>query len=260
MTTFGISMVKNEGDIIEDVINHTLTQVDHIIVADNLSTDNTREILSGFGDKITLLDDKEVGYYQSKKMTALAHEAHRAGADWVIPFDADEIWFSPSFDTISEHLQSISDEFVCVAADWYHHAVTVIDDPDEINVFKRMRFRLTKPSHMRKVAARCDEKLVIEQGNHGIQYGGAFWTSNTLLEARHFPYRTLEQFMSKVVNGNNAYVAAPDLPAQMGTHWKEQGSAIEKSGIDKAKELFNNTIIYDMSGMVEDPAPIRGLN
>jgi len=260
MTTFGISMVKNEGDIIEDVINHTLTQVDHIIVADNLSTDNTREILSGFGDRITLVDDKEVGYYQSKKMTALAHKANQAGADWVIPFDADEIWFSPSFDTISAHLASIPDEFVCVVAEWYHHAVTVLDDPDEDNVFKRMRFRLTKPSHMRKVAARCNEKLVIEQGNHGIQYGGVFWTSNTLLEARHFPYRTLEQFMSKVVNGNNAYVAAPDLPAQMGTHWKEQGSAIEKSGIDKAKELFNNTIIYDMSGMVEDPVPIRGLN
>lgn len=61
---FAISMVKNEDDIIQYILDHLLTQeIDHFIIADNMSTDNTRLVLESFAerypDKFTILDDYE---------------------------------------------------------------------------------------------------------------------------------------------------------------------------------------------------------
>jgi len=94
MTTAAVTMVRDEADIVEATVRHMLTQVDVVIVADNRSVDGTREILEGL--PVHLLNDPERGYYQSEKMARLAHMARvEHGADWVVPFDADEWWYSP---------------------------------------------------------------------------------------------------------------------------------------------------------------------
>ena len=90
MSTIAVTMVKNEQDIVGPIIEHMVGQVDHVIVADNMSTDDTRAILNDFGDSITVIDDLDPAYEQSKKMSALAQQALLLGAEWVVPFDADE--------------------------------------------------------------------------------------------------------------------------------------------------------------------------
>ena len=92
MTVFGICMVRDAEDIIGTVVEHMMNQVDHVIVADNLSKDSTRKILDSLHGNITVIDDNDPSYRQSEKMTALADIAYRRGADYVIPFDADEFW------------------------------------------------------------------------------------------------------------------------------------------------------------------------
>ena len=65
-------MVRDEADIIAYTLRHLLEEegVDHLIVADNLSTDDTRSILEGFPrSQVTILDDLEEGYDQSTKMS-----------------------------------------------------------------------------------------------------------------------------------------------------------------------------------------------
>src|SRR5689334_9181615 len=60
---FAITMVKNEQRTIGHVVEHLLAEgLDHVIVADNLSTDRTREVLDALvvrGLPVTVVDDPE---------------------------------------------------------------------------------------------------------------------------------------------------------------------------------------------------------
>ncbi|GAB2904289.1 hypothetical protein GCM10027027_20100 [Neomicrococcus lactis] len=90
-------MVRNEQDIISNTVGHLLSQgVDYVLVADNNSTDQTPEILKDLArdPRVDIAFDAVDAYYQSEKMTNLARIVRNLGATWIIPFDADEYWFS----------------------------------------------------------------------------------------------------------------------------------------------------------------------
>ncbi len=81
MSVVGVSTVKDEADVVEWTLRHMADEVDSLVVADNGSRDGTREILAWLADELplTVVDDPEVGYYQSRRITRLADEA-AAGA------------------------------------------------------------------------------------------------------------------------------------------------------------------------------------
>lgn len=97
MKVFGISLVRNEVDLIRPVILHHLTLgLDRILIVDNGSTDGTGEALRDLAEKDDRLrwtyDDSP--FDQATITTELARRARRQGADWVLPFDADEFWWT----------------------------------------------------------------------------------------------------------------------------------------------------------------------
>jgi glycosyltransferase involved in cell wall biosynthesis len=86
-------MVRDEADIIEGTLRHMADEVDHLIVADNLSSDGTRDILDTLAKDLplTVVDDPDPGYTQSAKMSALAERAAvEQRASWIVPFDAED--------------------------------------------------------------------------------------------------------------------------------------------------------------------------
>lgn len=96
MRVAALMMVRNEADLVATNIRyHASVGITDFFVIDNGSTDRTPDILAVLADEVPGLrwtrDDGP--YRQAALTTALAHEAHRAGADWVVPIDADEIWF-----------------------------------------------------------------------------------------------------------------------------------------------------------------------
>lgn len=241
MSVFAIAMVKDEADVIEETVGHMLGQVDHLIVADNSSTDGTREILEGLG--VEVVDDLEAGYYQSQKMTALAAKARRRGADWIIPFDADEVHL-PLEGSIREVFDALPDDVLISEAPLFDH-VSTGDDPPGPPV-KRMGFRRAEAAPLRKIAVRAVEGVVIDQGNHSASIPGERHpkTVTNAIEVRHFPYRSVEQFVRKIRNGAAAY-AATDLPEEVGGHWRQYGEILEGRGEEGIAEIFHRWFYRD---------------
>jgi len=241
--TVAVAMVRDEEDVIESTVAHMLAEVDAVLVADNLSTDSTREKLellaAGAEGRLVVVDDLEPGYHQSEKMTALAHRARiELAAEWVVPFDADEWWYSP-FGRIADVLADVAPQWLVVPAPLFDHVATGEDDPHELDPVRRLRWRRRNRNPLPKVAARFRSDLVIAQGNHDAIFRGRGTYFDELLVVRHFPYRSVEQLVRKVRNGAAAYRAAGDsLPEAFGAHWRQWGDLLDAQGEEAIAELF----------------------
>jgi glycosyltransferase involved in cell wall biosynthesis len=259
-------MVKDEADVIEYTLRQMVNEgVDGILVADNMSTDDTaqavQKVASISATPIVLITDDDRAYYQSAKMTALAHRVRRDfGADWVVPFDADECWYSRD-GSLKEVLENRNPDVFVVQATLYNHWVTALDG-DSQNPFEAMVYREAQPGALPKVACRWHSELVIEAGNHGAAYGRTLYPRNTSrgLELRHFPYRSPEQFLRKARNGAAA-LALTDLPAHSGAHWRQYGELIDRFGEEAFIRDVYGQYYFHVSptdaGMVHDPAPFE---
>lgn len=268
MTVVAVMMVKDESDIVGTTVRHLLTQVDEVIVADNLSSDGTYEILQELPVDLTV--DEEVGYYQAAKTTRLAQRALAKGHTWVVPCDADEIWYS-NHGTISELLSEVGVGVDIVTAEMYDHVPTS-EDSDANDPVLRIGWRRQERGALPKVACRLDRNLRISMGNHSAHYTDArpFGTIVHGFAIRHFPYRSETQFISKARNGAAAYNAAPNLPADFGMHWRGYGAMIERGGEQAAIDWFHTWFYSDAPPLpplgcrdnnepplIFDPAPVR---
>ena len=87
-------MVRDEVDIVRLCVLHHLTAgCERILVVDNGSSDGTTTVLRRLAKRTPVSWTFDPGpYAQDELMTGLVGEAARAGADWVLPLDADEFW------------------------------------------------------------------------------------------------------------------------------------------------------------------------
>ena len=95
MRLYGISMVRNEADIIRiNVLYHLSVSFDRIFIFDDGSTDGTKRILKKLSrdPRVRWTSGTNSNFRQGEVFTGLAREAHREGADWVVPVDADDFW------------------------------------------------------------------------------------------------------------------------------------------------------------------------
>lgn len=253
-------LVKDEEDVIETTIRHLLWHVDEVLVADNMSSDGTTEILNDlfneFPDRVHPRRDDEVGYYQDKKTTALALEALQRGHRWVVPCDADEIWHPGKPDVrIADFLGGLGPDVMTVRAPVFNHLVTKADWAEEENPVKRIQWRQRHPG-MEKVACRLREDLFIEMGNHSCRYAGYHGPSSAGLNVRHFSWRSEDQFLRKIVNGRAAY-AATSLHPMYGAGWR----AYDGSTDDQIRASFHNAFVRGIPDkdveLIYDPAPLK---
>jgi glycosyltransferase involved in cell wall biosynthesis len=218
------TMVRNEQDVIVPVVEHLLAEgVDGVIVADNLSTDRTRELLDELACRLPVIvvDDREPAYFQSKKMTSLARMAAKEGAAWIIPFDADEIWCGVGH-PLADVLRSSEDADV-LEAEWITHYA----NPFAIRraPFERMRLRDRNPHEFRKIAFRPLPGVVLEQGNHDLDGPAGLRRKGGRLVVHHFRYQSFWHMVSKTRAGRAAYEAAgSDLDLNLGEHWRRLGN------------------------------------
>lgn len=271
-SVWGVTMVKDEADVIEQTLRHLHAEgLTGVVCLDNQSTDGTRDVLIRLGEELrgpddhewlNIVDDPEVGYWQSAKMTAAARTALNFGADWVIPFDADEIWYDPAGRTLVDAIPQLGDEANLITAALYDHRCTALDPGvpvDGDDPFTRMGWRLTEPLPLPKVVMRPKHLHQIHPGNHGATLIGVPTIARSGLEVRHFPYRSAEQFIRKARNGGRAY-AETTLPRSTGQHWREYFEALETHGEDALASHFAAHFTFNHpaeAGLIYDPAPLR---
>ncbi len=255
MSACAVMLVKDEADVIEPVVRHLLSQVDYAIVADNGSTDDTRAILERLiaeGAHLQVVDDPEVGYRQSDKTTELARHALARGFDWVIPCDADEVWYAPDGRRVADFLDGLAPDVQIVRAALYNHLPTAAD-PDVPNPIERIGWRKREHGALPKVCARCRPDLRIDMGNHSASTDGTAVAVDGLV-IRHYSWRSVDQYVRKIRNGSAAY-AASGLPETYGAHWRMWDGKPDEALRDHFGAWFYSTNPLADATLIFDPAP-----
>lgn len=221
-TVWGITMVRDEEDIIEDVLRHQISQgVSPILVADNNSRDNTPSILKRLSRELPIfvLKDSLSAYRQAEKMTTLSRLAFRHGARWIVPFDADEMWFAADM-TVSDFLLKSNSSIVRAAMHNVYPGIS--GEPTKFEVAEQA---------MGKIAFRASYFALVGIGNHTVMRSGKFARG---LYLAHFPWRSSAQLQRKTRQGRQALEDA-SLPTNMGSHWR----ALAKLSDQQLQELWH---------------------
>ncbi|OBB91085.1 glycosyltransferase family 2 protein [Mycobacterium sp. 852002-40037_SCH5390672] len=257
----GIAMVKNEADVIEAFVRHNLGYMDALVIVDNDSVDDTRNILVRLqreGLPIILFDDPVVGYFQAEIMTAVYRKVvPNFKPRYVFLLDADEFVVAPSREALCAQLQSMrpgTQAQYCWRT--YIPAPTGLEgdasDPLRSITHRKAEERswwkpiiVTKP--------KIDMKLRIKQGNHDVTYAGRPLRKRKLRDVTiaHFPVRSVDQFTSKIVVGwianleRNRY----RLDLAHAIHWKVVYERIIRGPSFTAEDLTREALKYaDSSG------------
>lgn len=97
----GVSRIRNEEEIIGRCLDNMATFVDEIIIYDDASEDNTKEICLQHPAVKLVLGDGNWGFppdqHEGQHRHMLCHRALENGAEWVWIFDADDY---PDFEGI----------------------------------------------------------------------------------------------------------------------------------------------------------------
>jgi glycosyltransferase involved in cell wall biosynthesis len=244
---WGVSMVKNEADIIEDTVRNLFSQgVEQLIVADNGSTDGTLELLQRLAAELPVhvVIDPIVPRWQGEKMTHLARAAVRNGASWIIPFDADELWRGTGGRTVAEVLHMTTAN-ISVASWWDFFPVPVGDD-DEAPYAERFPYRERDPRPQVKVAFRGNWPARIWMGNHHVTPLRRP-TTDTGLRVAHFQFRTPAQMIRKANDGARSSRLAGESPSDL-PQWFELEGHDEEQAAAKLRNLVNSrSLVFDPS-------------
>jgi SAM-dependent methyltransferase len=254
----GISLVKNEEDIIEAFVRHNLRFLDAILFLENGSTDGTYQILLALqqeGLPIVIFQNPEKGYFQSKKLTKLLRAAAASFfPDFVFPLDADEFIKCSSRNVFVDALKNVPHAGFCRISE-----ETYIITPAEALQLQDVTPKLLKCrrkneiGNFSKAIIRLDgawlTKLKIEQGNHNVSRidGGAVTSLDIpTIRLAHFPVRSSRQFETKAVLGWLGYLQEdPDADKKYKDFaWRNGFYQIAYHGSISAENLANLSLTY----------------
>jgi glycosyltransferase involved in cell wall biosynthesis len=270
MTLIGITRVLNEDDIVEAFVRHHATMVDHHLILDNGSSDETVNILRALKDeglKITVFQNRSSFFNEASYNTELLKHARNVfAAEWAVFLDADEfINTSHVPQGLRGLLASLPNTEVCLGLENLTYFDHPTDDPAEPVVPLRMRYR-EKPaerllSKMFVRGALAATNIVVDAGQHEVHLDGQIvrYFEDHQLSLGHYYRRSAWQTISKSVLGYLKVTAAPQSE-------RDKNRAVHYNDIfrymrDDPSVLFLPGFInptYEEMDLALDPLPYHG--
>ena len=247
----GISVVRNEADVIGATIRHHFNEgFDFLLVADNDSTDGTPALLEGMAreDRRLRISKAAGAFRQSDILTSLAQDAVRAGASWVIAFDADEFWHAPM--GVAEALRSVRADLLEVSVinfiqhrdqsflepgailrAQYRPKVSVGSSSEARHLVESDACSFVEMSYPTKWVGRAVTGMQIDAGNHFIGgVGEARMRSNDIL-CLHVPLRAREVLKYKIEHSERLDQA--EIPPDLGWHIRRLAQVAKLGNLDQ---------------------------
>jgi glycosyltransferase involved in cell wall biosynthesis len=288
MKLCGVTMLRNEADIVESFVRHNLTFLDSLFVVDHGSSDGTPEILAALAAEGLPLEvdrDPSVGYLQSEIMTRAARHAFaRHGADFVFAIDGDEFLKVPRRELLESVLATLP-HGLHGAMRWQ----TYVPDFDDAaltsrNVLAGAKRRLAAERHglHKVIVARSFADMpdaVIAVGNHVVLPHAAHVIaeqpvkqakiSADVVALGHLPVRSARQLTNKIVIGWLAHCVARRSNADLAFHWRELYQEMAGGREPGALRLHAIAANYGLPmaawmppgeiALIEDPLPVGEL-
>jgi len=224
-------LVRDEADIVADMLDaHYALGVDHVIATDNLSVDGTDAILQRYADegRLTLRRETDDTYAQARWVSAMARSAATDhGADWVINADADEFWLPSASDgTVTDLPTALADVPDHVGVVEVRRWNFVARDGDGRPWHERMRWRYAEPVNHEgaplapKVLHRAHPEAQLFMGNHWVEHDAGATLADDRIQLLHFPMRSYEQLVGKVLKGGAALENNDEIDPALGIGWR----------------------------------------
>jgi hypothetical protein len=195
-----VSTVRNEEAIIGKTLDHLFAQgITQVLLSDD-SDDDTRSVYGTYGPEVRWLYCEDP-FDQSNEVTRLAHHARDMGADWIIPFDADEFWKSTEPGTVRRTLEGVNPN------------ITTIYAPMFLHVTWEERAIIQKP--LGKCCFRPHTDMQVMWGSHHISNPGE--AIHGILQIRELQYQSWDHFLQKIERSRELH-SKPSTPKDVGTH------------------------------------------
>jgi hypothetical protein len=280
MRLFGVSMVRNEADVIEAFVRHNLSVLDGLMVIDHGSQDGTSQILAALADEglpLRIVNDGNHGFHQSEQLTRAARATlMRERADYVFPLDADEFLKVPSRKALEEALAKVPpDEHASI------HWITYV--PEFYDAVARplrpadLHWRLREERHgtYKAIVGRAflQPSQYLIDGSHLVddptnsKPPGHMRLSKEVIALAHCPVRSAAQLERKVVLGYEAHLATTPENDRHAFHWRDLYGEIRAGRALTAERLEEIAANYGLPrekwlplakiDLVEDPVKMN---
>ena len=214
--------IRDEGDVLEHNFRfHHALGVDHFLVTDNGSSDETLDILARYAEAglATVIRAPDTDYREqgARWMTDMARQAATdLGADWVVHTDADEFWW-PIEGNLKEVLDAVPDRYGVLIAP----RCEFIGRPDGPGSFAdRLTIREASARYQPKVAHRADpDVMMMDRGPHDVAAVGPSGDVTETIRPPgrpvHRVIRNRELGMSSWPPEDTRFVWAPSWPVRI---------------------------------------------
>lgn len=263
-----VGMVRNEADIIESFVRHTLQFVDQLYLIDHLSTDQTPQILASLqneGLPLYVKPHSGQAFIQEILTTELGQKAFAAGADWVIPLDCDEFIEAPSKTHLRRHLSTVLKDGV----GWWPWVSMVPFSTDDETIIDPARRVDHRCAHESFVTAKCIlhrslstmKSWKLAPGNHHVCDEGMDCLPMVQMpegySLRHYPVRSVSQLILKMVLGRLAWIPRLEKGSNISFHTRDFFNRLKSGWIPSNHDLTAYACNYQESTQIKLPKLVK---